>query len=213
MQASTIVSDPSLFGMQACCWKLHAVLAKALQLTGQELNNRSWVVQKHPVCGCWLSHYLENVDLKEDPYCPGCKNSNSRWHSKAYKAVKQLVASKYPGLVFLPELPLLQLPGNLRYADLVIAPPAGAAHGHLLAVELDSEVHDTKPIKKKGEDIVDAWMRVSEQDDAKDKLYRKLGWGVYRLKWDKVQKNGWIEEEAVKALDLELQKVAGPCMR
>jgi hypothetical protein len=32
-------------------------------------------VQKHPVCGCWLSHYLENVDLKEDPYCPGCSAS------------------------------------------------------------------------------------------------------------------------------------------
>jgi hypothetical protein len=194
--------------MQACCWELHAALAKALQLTGQELNKRSWVVQKHPVCGCWLSHFLENVNLKKDPYCPGCKNSNSPWSSRAYVAVKKVVASRYPGLVFLPQLPLLQLPGKLRYADLVIAPPAGAAQGRLLAVELDPKSHDTK-LRKKGEDIVDALIRTRDQDDAKDALYRKLGWGVYRLKWDKVQKNGCLKEEAVEALDQELQRVAG----
>jgi hypothetical protein len=195
-------------GMQACCWQLPSGLCRALKLTGELLSNRSWVVQKHPVCGCLLSHYLENVKLT-DEYCPGC-HSNSRWHKRAYRSVIKLVAKKYRGFFFLPELPLLQLPGkNLQYADLVIAPPAQAAQGHLLAVELDSELHDEKPIRKKGEDIVDARIRVREEDDAKDALYRKLGWGVYRLKWSSLQPNGWIEKEAVKALDQELQKAAG----
>jgi hypothetical protein len=155
-----------------------------------------------------LSHYLENVRLT-DEYCPGC-HSNSRWHKIAYRSVIKLVARKYRGFSFLPELPLLQLPGkSLQYADLVIAHPAQAAQGHLLAVELDSQIHDDKPIRKKGEDIVDAKIRVREQDDAKDAMYKKLGWGVYRLKWSSLQPNGWIEEGAVKALDQELQKAAG----
>jgi hypothetical protein len=207
--------------VQALVWNLPQYMQTFLKWKTGTIGHparRTWVATKHPKFGCLLIRQYKYVG-QAGPACPGCEKNKASFHRHFAKEVKNYieeVQQAEPGLAGLlcfAELPVVQYkehPGDYQFsrvpcADMVFTHAKAVQADQVVIVELDSHLHGDRPFQSNSKTRAEALKAVRQRDQAKDSLYKALGWHCIRLKTADVE-HGIVDDRWFHSLHQLLQK-------